>query len=176
MSDATERTVADATAEANAKMLDEFPPVEHAFAYGSAVFAQRGYTKQQKRSAMTDLVFAVHDSPARAHIFPHSTRFGAAQVRDPYAWHRENMQRHRAHYSALALLGPAAITAVQEQFGAGVYFNTLVPVRGRLIKYGVVSRCAPCCTHRRATARSPRRAARAARRCTTTCSTGPRCT
>ena len=43
-------------------ILEEFPPVEYAFAYGSAIFAQRGYTQQQTRAAMTDLVFAVRST------------------------------------------------------------------------------------------------------------------
>jgi len=128
-------------------ILEEFPPVEYAIAYGSAIFAQRGYTQQQTQAAMTDLVFAVR-STSNHHVCTHPTAAAsvATQVDDPYAWHRENLQRHRGHYSALALLGPAAITAVQERIGASVYFNTLVPVLGRLVKYGVVSRCPRCRT------------------------------
>ena len=98
-------------------LLEEFPPVEDAFAYGSAVFHQEGYTAQQQADSMVDLVFC---------------------VRDPEAWHRENMPRHPAHYSGLAAGGPRVVTAVQECIGAGVYYNTLVRTRGRLIKYGIV--------------------------------------
>ena len=101
------------------ELLNEFPEVGTAFAYGSAVFPQSGYTEQQIKASMTDLIFCVDD---------------------PMAWHQENLRRHPAHYSTLQLLGPAAITAVQERVGAGVYYNTLVRVRGRLIKYGVTSR------------------------------------
>ena len=33
-------------------LLAEFPPVDFAFAYGSAVFAQRGYSDERRRNAM----------------------------------------------------------------------------------------------------------------------------
>ena len=42
----------------------EFPPVSMGFAYGSAVFAQHGYTEAQRQSAMTDLIFVVDDARA----------------------------------------------------------------------------------------------------------------
>jgi translocator assembly and maintenance protein 41 len=54
-------------------------------------------------------------------------------------WHSLNMHEHRDHYSALASLGSGAVTAVQEKWGAGVYFNPYVTVNGTLIKYGVVN-------------------------------------
>ena len=98
-------------------LLGAFPPVQAAFAYGSAVFPQRGYSSAQQADSMTDLVFCTDDQEA---------------------WHRENLRRHPAHYSSLSLGGPRAVVAVQERFGAGVYYNTLVHVHGRLIKYGVV--------------------------------------
>ena len=100
-------------------LLDHFPPVSHAFAYGSGVFRQRNYSDEQARGAMTDVVLAVED---------------------PEAWHSENLVRHREHYSGLAWFGPSAIAAVQRT-GAGMYFNPYARVAsGRLLKYGVVSR------------------------------------
>lgn len=101
-----------------AAVRDEFPSFGLGFAYGSAVFTQRGYTELQQSSAMTDLVFVVDDVAT---------------------WHRENLERNGSHYSALRHLGPLVCTAVQ-QFGAGVYYNTGVRVGSRLVKYGVVSR------------------------------------
>lgn len=103
-------------ASALTSLLDEFPPVHAAFAYGSAIFPQRGYTAEQQEESMTDLVFCTND---------------------PLLWHYENLKRHPAHYSSVALGGPRAVMAIQKH-GAGVYYNTLVHVRGRLIKYGVV--------------------------------------
>ena len=101
-------------------LLDAFPTVSYAFAYGSGVYRQRGYTEEQARSAMTDVVFAVED---------------------PEAWHRENLERHREHYSGLAWFGPQAVATVQDR-GAGLYYNPYASVHGRLIKYGVISRMA----------------------------------
>ena len=101
-----------------ADLLDAFPPVDFAFAYGSAVVPQAGYTAAQRAAAMVDLVFAV-DAPA--------------------AWHDANLAVHGAHYSAAGWVGGGAgAAALQERWGAGIYYNPLVRVRGRLLKYGVI--------------------------------------
>ncbi|XP_072027001.1 phosphatidate cytidylyltransferase, mitochondrial-like [Amphiura filiformis] len=99
------------------RILGHFPQQEMtlAFAYGSGVFKQIGNTNPDN---MIDFVFAVDD---------------------PVSWHRKNMDRNPSHYSALRFLGPKGITVVQDRFGAGVYYNTLVRCEKRLIKYGVVS-------------------------------------
>lgn len=54
-------------------------------------------------------------------------------------WHSLNLHQHRDHYSALGSLGSGAVSAVQDKWGAGVYFNPYVNVNGTLIKYGVVN-------------------------------------
>lgn len=54
-------------------------------------------------------------------------------------WHSLNLAQHRDHYSALGSFGSGAVSAVQDKWGAGVYFNTYVTVNGTLIKYGVVN-------------------------------------
>ncbi|EKD18682.1 MMP37-like protein [Drepanopeziza brunnea f. sp. 'multigermtubi' MB_m1] len=54
-------------------------------------------------------------------------------------WHSLNLNQHRDHYSALGSLGSGAVSAVQDKWGAGVYFNPFVTVNGTLIKYGVVN-------------------------------------
>ena len=101
-----------------AELLDAFPPVDFAFAYGSAVVPQANYTAAQREAAMVDLVFAV-DAPA--------------------AWHDANLAVHGAHYSAAGWVGGGAgAAALQERWGAGIYYNPLVRVRGRLLKYGVI--------------------------------------
>jgi len=103
---------------ASESLLDAFPPTRYAFAYGSAVFAQSGYSAADIADAMTDLVFVVDD---------------------PAAWHRQNLAANRSHYSALAMLGPDTVASVQDRFGGRIYYNTHARVRGRLIKYGVIS-------------------------------------
>ncbi|KAA0201719.1 hypothetical protein HAZT_HAZT008876 [Hyalella azteca] len=60
-------------------------------------------------------------------------------VEDPLVWHRENMHLNPRHYSSLRLLGPATIETVQCNWGAKIYYNTLVPTHEGLIKYGVIS-------------------------------------
>ena len=107
-----------------------FPEVEFAFGYGSGVFPQKDrdahVLKNVKSSApMVDMVFAVND---------------------PETWHLENLKMNPKHYAVLPrILGAGAVTTVQN-WSAGLYYNTLVPVplqyrlgEGQLMKYGVVS-------------------------------------
>lgn len=54
-------------------------------------------------------------------------------------WHSLNLQQHRDHYSFLGSLGSAAVSRIQDDFGAGVYFNPYITINGTLIKYGVVN-------------------------------------
>lgn len=63
-------------------------------------------------------------------------------VDDPLTWHRMNLLENRAHYSFLRHLGPKHISSIQRDYGAGVYYNTLVPAEDRVIKYGVISTAA----------------------------------
>ncbi|KAM4651314.1 phosphatidate cytidylyltransferase, mitochondrial [Discoglossus pictus] len=101
------------------RILSYFPQdISLAFAYGSGVFRQSGTPQNQVGSNMLDFVFAVDD---------------------PVTWHTMNIMQNRSHYSILKYLGPKQITAVQKNYGAGVYYNTLVPCDGTIIKYGIVS-------------------------------------
>lgn len=54
-------------------------------------------------------------------------------------WHSLNLQEHRDHYSAAGYLRSYALSRIQDNWGAGVYFNPYVTVDGTLIKYGVVN-------------------------------------
>ncbi|KAM9325431.1 phosphatidate cytidylyltransferase, mitochondrial [Gastrophryne carolinensis] len=101
------------------RILSCFPQdISLAFAYGSAVFRQSGASQSNAKNNMLDFVFAVDD---------------------PVTWHTMNLMQNRSHYSFLKYTGPKPITNVQENYGAGVYYNTLVPCDGKVIKYGVVS-------------------------------------
>lgn len=101
------------------RILSSFPQdLSLAFAYGSAVFRQTGSSPGKN---MLDFVFAVDD---------------------PLTWHRMNLLENRAHYSFLRHLGPKHISSIQRDYGAGVYYNTLVPAEDRVIKYGVISTAA----------------------------------
>lgn len=103
--------------ELYSRIVEAFPPgIEMAFAYGSGAFQQNNSLDQSKN--MLDFIFVVNK---------------------PKSWHRENLERHAHHYSFLKRLGPHTVARIQERYGAGVYFNTLVPMEGRLIKYGVIS-------------------------------------
>lgn len=95
-------------------LLPCFPDCSYAFAYGSAVFAQ----KDQAPGKMVDLVFIVDD---------------------PFQWHSQNLEINPSHYSALKHLGPKLISYIQENFGCGIYYNTFAEVHERVLKYGVMS-------------------------------------
>jgi len=60
-------------------------------------------------------------------------------VDKPHRWHEMNLKKHPQHYSFLKWFGSKSVARFQERYGAGVYFNTLVSMHGRTIKYGVVS-------------------------------------
>uniref|UniRef100_A0A5F5PWF5 Phosphatidate cytidylyltransferase, mitochondrial n=1 Tax=Equus caballus TaxID=9796 RepID=A0A5F5PWF5_HORSE len=100
------------------KILSHFPEeLSLAFAYGSGVYRQAGPSSNQK-AAMLDFVFTVDN---------------------PVAWHSKNLKKNWNHYSFLKVFGPKIITSVQNNYGAGVYYNPLITCDGRLIKYGVIS-------------------------------------
>jgi len=100
------------------QILSRFPQraLRFVFAYGSGVFQQDGNANVTKN--MIDFIFAVDE---------------------PVSWHRENMEMNSQHYSSLRWLGPKYLSRLQDGTGARVYYNTLVPCEGRLIKYGVMS-------------------------------------
>ncbi|XP_076328309.1 phosphatidate cytidylyltransferase, mitochondrial isoform X3 [Tachypleus tridentatus] len=60
-------------------------------------------------------------------------------VNNPMTWHQNNLKLNRSHYSILKYGGSHLINRIQQGYGAGVYFNTLVPFEDRLIKYGIIS-------------------------------------
>lgn len=55
-------------------------------------------------------------------------------VDDPITWHTMNLIENRKHYSFLKYLGPKYISSIQNEYGAGVYYNTLVPSEDRVRK------------------------------------------
>jgi len=123
-----------------------FPSIKYAFAYGSAVFRQKGNEPlggvainpdgskhientpvdlKASRKLMVDMVFAVSDS---------------------YEWHKQNLLLNPEHYSLwMRIVGPKVISILQERYGAKIYYNTMVELRDHdhhkspyLFKYGVI--------------------------------------
>lgn len=100
------------------RILSKFPQnFTFCFAYGSAVKPQIG---NQKKHNMIDLIYCVDNS---------------------YRWHGANIEKNPSHYSALRYMGKGFVARFQENWGAKVYFNTLVEIKEEnvTIKYGVVS-------------------------------------
>ncbi|XP_044266532.1 phosphatidate cytidylyltransferase, mitochondrial [Tribolium madens] len=99
-----------------ARILSKFPQnFTFCFAYGSAVKKQ---IEKKPKDNMIDLIYCVDN---------------------PSAWHEANMKENFSHYSGLKYFGHNFVAQFQENFGAKVYFNTLVPLEGVWIKYGVIT-------------------------------------
>jgi len=50
---------------------------------------------------------------------------------DPLSFHRENMQSNPDHYPSWSrLAGAGVVTRVQEDYGAGVWYVTMVNIQG----------------------------------------------
>lgn len=57
-------------------------------------------------------------------------------VEDAETFHRSNLKHNPKHYSSMKYLGAKSLASFQDQLGARVYFNTLVPYQhGVSIKY-----------------------------------------
>lgn len=99
------------------RLIQRFPKMAYCFAYGSGVKKQAGYDEKAQKSAMIDLFICVDDA---------------------VKWHEENLQRNYKDYSFLRLCGPRFIAEMQD-YAAGVYCNTLIPIDDNVtIKYGVI--------------------------------------
>ncbi|KAI1931804.1 Mitochondrial translocator assembly and maintenance protein 41 [Ophidiomyces ophidiicola] len=120
--------------EALRQILWQFrAPIRYAFAYGSGVFPQSGAaTGTSCHPAAPATIQRMQTGGGKMIDFI----FGVSYSQH---WHSLNLNQHRNHYSALGSLGSYMVSQVQEQWGAGVYFNPYVTVNGTLIKYGVVN-------------------------------------
>ncbi|XP_022919091.1 phosphatidate cytidylyltransferase, mitochondrial [Onthophagus taurus] len=99
------------------RILSRFPQyLQFSFAYGSGVKQQLNNKNHGKN--MIDLIYCVDDSSK---------------------WHKLNIQRNPSHYSSLKFFGSKFVVRFQENAGAKVYYNTLVPLEGVFIKYGVIT-------------------------------------
>lgn len=124
--------------EALRQILWQFrAPIRYAFAYGSGVFPQ------SKDIGAPSSATSIHSKPPPAVVKAQGGTpkmidfiFGVSYTQH---WHSLNLHQHRDHYSAIGSFGSGAVSAVQDKWGAGVYFNPFVTVNGTLIKYGVVN-------------------------------------
>ncbi len=108
------------------ELLNQFPPVEYAFAYGSGAITQGGYDYNQDPASlpMIDMVFVVEDS---------------------VAWHSMNMKLNPNHYTPLISLNPTSVAYIQDNFGGNLWYNVGISVNisrfsRRQMKYGVINK------------------------------------
>ncbi|PRP74893.1 hypothetical protein PROFUN_16102, partial [Planoprotostelium fungivorum] len=103
------------------QVLSHFQDVSHAFGYGSGVVRQAGYKTGEK--PMMDFIFAVSDVST---------------------WHRRNREKNPSHYATIPRFllnsdGGSKIVEAVQNMGAGIYYNTEIPIEGNIVKYGVIS-------------------------------------
>jgi len=123
--------------EALRQVLWQFrAPIRYAFAYGSGVFAQNSSSSSSSKPSP-------HPHPPEAVT---KWQTGGGKVIDfifgvsfTQHWHSLNLHQNREHYSFLGSLGSGIVSKVQDNFGAGAYFNPYITVNGMMIKYGVVN-------------------------------------
>ncbi len=87
-------------------------PIRYAFAYGSGVFEQDGYSTSSPSSAggpMLDFMFAV----------THADH-----------WHSINMHQNPSHYPLGARMLGSSFVAKVEEISPGVWFNSMVRMDG----------------------------------------------
>mmetsp|Transcript_3051 Transcript_3051/g.5393 ORF Transcript_3051/g.5393 Transcript_3051/m.5393 type:complete len:376 (-) Transcript_3051:132-1259(-) len=128
-------------------IVGSLPRSEFAFAYGSGAITQSLSSSNHGLAQLlpsNSSCTSLQTSPSDSISAPKVVDFIVA-VNDPEEWHRQNLEidSNRTHYSAfMRTLGPHAIAKLQDaQFGARMYFNTLIPWRRshRMFKYGVIS-------------------------------------
>jgi len=101
------------------KIVTHFKAVRWAVAYGSGVVSQKGYDEDPTKKPLIDFLIATSH---------------------PSHFHSINLARNPSHYPLLARwLGSDVIARIQENWGAGVWYATMVQVEGQNIKYGVIS-------------------------------------
>ena len=123
--------------EALRQILWQFrAPIRYAFAYGSGVFSQSDSNPITSSTALhphpSSAISTVQKGQGKMIDFI----FGVSYTQH---WHSLNLHQHRDHYSAAGYLRSYLVSRIQDNWGAGVYFNPFVTVNGTLIKYGVVN-------------------------------------
>lgn len=87
-------------------LLQAFPPIQHAFAYGSSILS-----KTPDPTRMLDFIFLVEDS---------------------LAWHKANLAANPQHYSTKSQALGAEIIAKSAGAAAGFHYNPYVDIQGRV--------------------------------------------
>lgn len=123
------------------QMLWQFrAPIRYTFAYGSGVFSQNTVSSSQ---SSYNPATSPHPNPPEA--IKKWQRGGGKMIDMIYGvshtqhWHSLNLHQHRDHYSILGSFGSGLVSRVQDNWGAGVYFNPYITLNGTMIKYGVVN-------------------------------------
>lgn len=91
--------------------------IDSSFAYGSAIFKQKGDIKQD--SNMIDMILVVND---------------------PEKWHKENLKINPNDYSLIRHFGSKFISYVGNRTSSGILYNPMIKYENLLFKYGVISR------------------------------------
>ncbi|GFR42538.1 hypothetical protein Agub_g3444, partial [Astrephomene gubernaculifera] len=133
-----------------ATILQHFPPVTYAFAYGSGAHYQPGLYDVTGKDPLADNSTMASETSANSRSPSSSNGTNSSRskgpvldfifaVKDAHQWHEQNLKRNPEHYSWVGRLGPEVVCGISEAVGVGVHFNTLVQLDAQTtIKYGVI--------------------------------------
>ncbi|KAJ4482071.1 mitochondrial matrix Mmp37-domain-containing protein [Lentinula aciculospora] len=108
-------------------------PIRYAFAYGSGVFEQDGYGASASTSS-------TGNTTVNKPIGPNAPMLDFMfAVTHPAHFHSINMHQHPSHYTLHSRIFGADYVSAVQAIAPGVWFNTLVPMNGVTIKYGVTT-------------------------------------
>ena len=106
------------------RVLPTLPDATFVMAYGSGVFSQKSYSKDEKVCNKMKPLKEIWSELSKPVV---DVILG---VDNATSWHSENMKQNNAHYSFLKYLPNAAhkIATLQNAVPAHLYYNTLISV------------------------------------------------
>lgn len=57
-----------------------------------------------------------------------------------WQWYEENLKKQLIYYLFVGCIGLNVVVLLQDKYGVGMYYNILVFVEERIVKYGMISR------------------------------------
>ena len=120
------------------EIVSDFPNIVHSFGYGSGVFQQTNTTSDTMATSITTETTTVPTT--ERNIAPSMVDLILVTDNQSHDFHRMNLTRHASHYATLTRLGgPSLCQHIQQDYGAGVFFHTMIPTQHSLLKYGIVT-------------------------------------
>ena len=132
------------TEQESSALLNSFPCVQFAFAYGSGAIKQDSYNYNND-SSTTRNIDATKSNKKSHKVTSYPMLDIILVVDNTEEWHTENLRRNPSHYSSVVSLSPFLLSLIQDHIGANFWFNAYVDMNldrfhGRKMKYGVINK------------------------------------